>query len=368
MPIVVAYGVGEEHAARRSSTTVANGFTPLSCPCYGAKPLIERAGERRPEAAGALRASRECDKTVIMSHLEDEALLRDFAAYLQLERNRSPLTVDAYVYDLGDFGAFLRTNETAQSAHVAEATTSDVRQYIMQLSRSKRYDARTIRRKLSSIKALYKYMRIVALREDDPAGVIPGPKVDKKVPRHLDVPEIGRLLGTSLAGRSQAQRCRDAAIMELLYASGIRRAEVTRIDLDDVNVRERSIRVHGKGSKERPVLINHTAARAIEAYLRVRPRSSDPALFLGRGGKRLTPKHVWRIFRDIYRVSGLQYHASPHTLRHSFATHLAENGVDLETIRELLGHESLATTGIYLKMALAHKRRAYDGAHPRDRM
>jgi site-specific recombinase XerD len=116
------------------------------------------------------------------------------------------------------------------------------------------------------------------------------------------------------------------------------------------------------------VVINRAAAEAIDAYLRARRHSSDPHLFLGRGGAGLTPKHVWRIFNNIYRVSGVQKHASPHTLRHSFATHLVENGVDLETVRELLGHESLATTGVYLQLAMAHKRRAYDEAHPRDRI
>ena len=141
----------------------------------------------------------------------------------------------------------------------------------------------------------------------------------------------------------------------------MRRAELAGTRLANVDLAERTIRVTGKGNKERTVLINHTAAEAIEAYLRVRPRSSDSALFLGRGGKALTPQHVWRIFTNIYRVSGIQKHASPHTLRHSFATHL-------ETVRELLGHESLATTGIYLQLAMGHKRRAYDEAHPRDRM
>lgn len=176
------------------------------------------------------------------------------------------------------------------------------------------------------------------------------------------------LLRTSLAGRTDAAQRRDNAIMELFYASGMRRAELAGVRLADVDLAERTIRVTGKGNKERLVVINRAAGDAIEAYLRVRPRSADPALFLGRGGKALTPKHVWRIFRDIYRVSGIQKHASPHTLRHSFATHLVENGVDLETVRELLGHESLATTGVYLQLAMGHKRRAYDEAHPRDRM
>jgi site-specific recombinase XerD len=148
----------------------------------------------------------------------------------------------------------------------------------------------------------------------------------------------------------------------------MRRAEIASISLSDVNLRDRVILVHGKGRKERRVVINRTTAEAIQRYLAVRPRGSDDALFVGRGGKRLTPKHVWRIFRDIYTVSKIEQRATPHTMRHSFATHLLENGVDLETVRELLGHESLATTGMYLSVAMEHKRRAYDDAHPRDRM
>jgi site-specific recombinase XerD len=297
----------------------------------------------------------------------------DLMAYLRLERNRSMLTVEAYAHDIQEFGAFLtklppKTPLDREYPELRDATTSDVRRYVMHLAGTKKYDSRTVRRKLSSLKALYKYLKIFGLRGDDPASVIPGPKIERKVPQHLDVVDIGTLLRTTLAGRTPEHRLRDNAILELFYASGIRRAELARIDLRDINLRERTIRIHGKGSKERPVLINQTATAAIEAYLRVRPNSSDEALFLGRGGKRLSPKHVWRIFRDIYQVSGIPYHASPHTLRHSFATHLAENGVDLETIRELLGHESLATTGIYLKMAMSHKKKVYDQAHPRDKM
>ncbi len=291
-----------------------------------------------------------------------DPLIQELTAYLRLERNRSQLTVEAYAQDLREFAAFLN------KAPLRDATTSDVRRYIMHLAGDRGYDSRTVRRKLSSIKALYKYLRLYGQRADDPASGVPGPRIEKKTPEHLDVPDVGKLLSTSLAGRPAWQRLRDTAIMELLYASGVRRAEVARIDLKDVNLRRRTIHVHGKGSKERIVLINTSAARAIEAYLRIRPATTDAALFLGRGKKRLTPKHVWRIFRDIYNVSGITYHASPHTLRHSFATHLVENGVDLETVRELLGHESLATTGVYLKISMTHKQRQYDAAHPRDRM
>jgi site-specific recombinase XerD len=298
---------------------------------------------------------------------ESDPLIADLRGYLLTERKRSPLTVAAYERDLCEFKAFLRGSGSTK-ASLRQVTTSQIRRYIAYLFDGRGYDSRTVCRKLSSIRALYRFLKITGVLGDDPAAAIPGPSISKKRPAPLKVGEVVKLLQTSLAGRSEGARLRDTAIMELLYASGMRRAEVAGVRLADVDLAERTIRVTGKGNKERAVVINHTAAAAIEAYLRVRPQRPDPALFLGRGGKGLTPKHVWRIFRAIYRVSGVQKHASPHTLRHSFATHLVENGVDLETVRELLGHESLATTGVYLQLAMGHKRRAYDEAHPRDRV
>lgn len=299
--------------------------------------------------------------------------MRDLAAYLLTERKRSPLTVAAYERDLDEFAAFLADSHGKNpadfpSASLREVRPTEVRRYIAYLFDTRNYDSRTVCRKLSSIRSLYRFLKITGVLADDPASAIPGPSIARRKPSPLKVDEVMKLLRASLAGRSETIRRRDAAIMELFYASGLRRAELAGARLSNLDLTERTIGVTGKGNKERTVLFNHAAAEAIEAYLQVRPRSTDPALFLGRGGKELTPKHVWRIFRDIYRVSGIQKHASPHTLRHSFATHLVENGVDLETVRELLGHESLATTGIYLQLAMGHKRRAYDEAHPRDRM
>ncbi|MGA8474955.1 MAG: tyrosine-type recombinase/integrase [Candidatus Cybelea sp.] len=295
-----------------------------------------------------------------------DPLVRDLAGYLLTERKRSPLTAAAYARDLKEFSDFLKRE--ASDPSLLAVTPSRVRQYIADMFDTHGYDSRTVCRKLSSIRALYRFLKITGVLDSDPAFAIPGPSIAKRKPAPLKVDEVMSLLRTSLAGRTDTARLRDRAILELFYASGIRRAELAGVRLADVDLAERTIRVTGKGNKERTVLINRTAAAAIEAYLRVRPRSADPTLFLGRTGAGLTPKHVWRLFRNIYRVSGLQKHASPHTLRHSFATHLVENGVDLETVRELLGHESLATTGVYLQLAMGHKRRAYDEAHPRDRI
>ncbi|MBV9056491.1 MAG: tyrosine recombinase XerC [Candidatus Eremiobacteraeota bacterium] len=302
-----------------------------------------------------------------------DPLIGELAYYLGTERKRSPLTVAAYARDLTDFAGFLQRQhaeapEEWPDPSLRAVTPSHIRRYIGYMFDVHGYDSRTVCRKLSSIRALYRFLRSTGVLETDPASSIAAPSIVKKKPAPLDVKDVMKILHTSIAGRDAAMQARDRAILELFYASGMRRAELAGVRLADVNLERREIRVMGKGSKERTVIINHTAAAAIESYLRVRPRTDDAALFLGRGGKGLTPKHVWRIFKDVYRISGVAQKASPHTLRHSFATHLIENGSDLETVRELLGHESLSTTGIYLKLAMGHKRRTYDRAHPRDRL
>lgn len=306
-----------------------------------------------------------------------DSLLMDFMAYLQLRRRRSELTVDAYTRDLHEFGAWLQklpANTSPMRREYPELRTvslTEINRYIMYLTGTRRCAGTTVRRKLSSIKALYRYMKREKLREDNPAADLEIPPIERKLPNHLQIEDVGRLLSTQPNVEHAAwQRARDNAIMELLYASGIRRAEVCNIDLRDISLRDRFIQVYGKGRKTRLVVINQAAVAAIERYLAVRPRAKDDALFIGRGGKRLTPKHVWRIFNEIYKLSGLEKEkrVTPHTMRHSFATHLVENGIDLQVVRSLLGHESLATTGMYLSTEKEHKKRMYDEAHPRDRM
>lgn len=296
-------------------------------------------------------------------------------AYLLQERNRSPLTIDAYARDLELFGAFLAGEKVLDEngkrkawPQLLTATHSDVRRFVADLAGRRKYQMVAVRRKICSLRSFYKYLKYERVRDDNPAADIPSPPVEKKLPKVLGQPEVGKLLATERADWSPFQRLRAAAIMELLYGSGVRRAEVARIDLNDVNLRDRTVSVHGKGSKQRLVIINKATVDAVQRYLGVRPKTTDPALFVGVSGKRLTPRHVWYIFKEMYKISGLQEPASPHTLRHSFATHLLQNGVDLVTIKDLLGHESVATTQIYTNVDFTHKKRAYDEAHPRDRM
>ncbi len=301
-----------------------------------------------------------------------DPLIVEWAGYLH-GRGRSPLSVAAYAGDVELFGAFLAKDPRKESPHgkawpqLLKAGKSDLIRFVQELLSNRGYAGSAVRRKIASLRSFYRFLKRENKRDDDPAAELEGPKRDKLLPKVLKEREVGQLLRTVSGWKTDWLKVRDRAIMELLYASGMRRAEIASIDLADVDLRTRTIRVMGKGRKQRLVIINRTTAAAIRDYLNVRPRSDDDAVFLGHTGHRLSTRHIWEIFRRIRALSGLDAKASPHTLRHSFATHLLEHGVDLITIQELLGHASVATTQIYTNVSFEHKRRAYDEGHPRDR-
>lgn len=296
-----------------------------------------------------------------------------FAAYLALERKRSPLTVDAYVSDVELFGAFLAGAPANESSHgkkwpqLTKAKTTDIRRFVVELIGGRKYSANAVRRKIQSLRSFYGYLRNEGSRPDNPAAAVPFPKIQKKLPRVLPEREVEKLLRTTAPNRDPVLRLRDRAMMELLYATGMRRAELVGINLEDVDLERRTLLVTGKGSVQRLVIMNRTAANAIGGYLGVRPRSADPALFLSREKRRLSSRQLWQIYRRLLSLAKIRKSGGPHTLRHSFATHLLEHGADLVTIQELLGHKSLATTQIYTNVSFEHKKRTYDEAHPRDR-
>jgi len=288
-------------------------------------------------------------------------------------RGRSALSVAAYVGDVELFGAFLAKAPASESPHgkewpqLATDRKSDLIRFIQELLGKRGYSSAAVRRKIAALRSFYRFLRRENKREDDPAAELESPKRDKLLPKVLKEREVTQLLRTVSGWQTEWLKVRDRAILELLYASGMRRAEIASLDLSDVDLKTRTMRVMGKGRKQRLVIINRTTAAAIRDYLNVRPRSADDALFLGHTGHRLSTRHIWEIFRRIHALSGLDAKASPHVLRHSFATHLLEHGVDLITIQELLGHASVATTQIYTNVSFEHKRRAYDEGHPRDR-
>ena len=305
----------------------------------------------------------------ISSYMPADPSIAEFGGYLRLERGQSARTAEEYARDVEAFGEFLEPGhpKTAAFLKLAGATTSDVRRFVMELMGPRKYTATSVRRKIAALRSYYSLQKREARRPDNPAQDVPPPKAAKRLPQVMSEAEVGKLLRTRVAGKDEGLRLRNAAIMELLYASGIRRAELVGLNLADVDTERRMMRVLGKGNKQRMVFMNESAATAIRAYLGVRPRSNDEALFLSNRKTRLSHRQAWVIFREFAQLSGLTKHVTPHVMRHSFATHLLENGADIMTIKELLGHESLSTTQIYTNVSLEHMRRSYEDAHPRDK-
>ncbi len=303
------------------------------------------------------------------SYIPADPTIAEFAAYLRLERGQSPRTSEEYARDIERFGVYLEPGhpKTAPFLKLGSATTSDVRRFVMELMGPGKYKADSVRRKIAALRSYYALQKREGRRADNPAQDVPPPKAPKRLPHVMSEPEVGKLLRTRISGKSDFQRLRDTAIMEVLYASGIRRAELVGLNISDVDLERRLMRVIGKGNKQRTVFINKASAEAIRNYLGVRPRTPDEALFLSKRKTRLSHRQAWVIFRQYADLSGLTQHVTPHVMRHSFATHLLENGADLMTIKELLGHESLSTTQIYTNVSLEHMRRSYEEAHPRDR-
>jgi site-specific recombinase XerD len=285
-----------------------------------------------------------------------------YTVMLRLERGRSARTVAEYEQDIRTFASFLGGREATLAA-----TQEDVRRFVVTLMRDRAYSATGVRRKLAALRSFFDYLILEKHRVVNPVAGVPGPKMEQRLPKVLSEEEVRKLLDTSIAGRSDELRLRDRAMMELFYASGIRRAELVGLNTEDIDLEQRIALVLGKGNKERRVFFNEVTADAIRQYLGVRPRSGDQALFLSRQKRRMSLRHAWHLFRTISDVSGIGKRASPHMMRHSFATHLLENGADLVTIKELLGHKSLATTQIYTNVSIKYMRKSYDAAHPRDK-
>jgi site-specific recombinase XerD len=305
----------------------------------------------------------------------DPAIAR-FAQYLDLRR-MSPRTSVAYQRDLESFGSFLkaRAGKLDLDVHHAppydaleDAVASDVLAYLTRLNGSRAYAGRSIRRKISALRTFYKHLKFDGRRTDNPASDVPSPRIGKPLPKALTERDMSALLAIEIAGLSETQRRRDRAILECLYSSGVRRSELLGLAIGDVDLDSRTMRVvGGKGNKDRLVPLTQVAADALRAYLGVRPRTVSDAFFIGRAGARLSESALYKIVRTYIGIAGLEGHASPHTMRHSMATHLYEHGADLLVIKEILGHESLATTQVYTKVAKSRMLEQFDATHPRSK-
>jgi len=293
-------------------------------------------------------------------------MLEAFKKYLEAEKNVSYHTVKAYI---SDAQAFL--GELSIRKDLARVTPGDIRQWLYGLSK-KGCSKATLSRKLSSLRAFFAFMAREGIVRKDPAAQLRLPKHRASLPEYLNVDEVFCILDA--ATRGDCLGLRDRAMVELLYSSGLRVSELTGLDLGDCSLKSRVLRVHGKGGKERIVPFGEKARFSLEAYLekrigllKGRPRDSidQEALFLNRFGRRLTPRSVQRLLRRLRMVSGIGSRCTPHTLRHSMASHLLESGADLRAIQEMLGHASLQTTQIYTHLEISTLASIYDKAHPR---
>lgn len=279
-----------------------------------------------------------------------EDLLRSFADYLKLEKGYARHTLKNYLADLDHLAAFL-TEHGVKSLHKADAGT--LRSYIASLFG--RLQPASISRRLSTMRSFFRFLVRKGIVEVSPADDLTLPKLPRKLPRFLIQEEATSLMDVD--GESRNEK-RDHAILELLYGTGIRVGELAGLALRDVDLDEGWVRVRGKGNKERLVPLGSKAIRAILGYLKERGREAGP-LF------ELTERTVQRIVRRRSLKAGIVKRTTPHTLRHSFATHLLEEGADLRGIQELLGHSSLSTTQKYTQVSVQHLMEVYDKAHPK---
>jgi integrase/recombinase XerC len=279
-----------------------------------------------------------------------------FLRHLSVEKNASPHTLRSYRSDLVEF---TRSLEGA----VVDADNRAIRAFLVSLH-ARGLDAVSVARKLAAVRSFYRFLVRRGVVERNPARETRGPRRAHKLVSFLPIDEATALVDARALGG--AARDRDVAILELLYATGLRVSELTGLDVEAVDRMERTVRVLGKGRKERIVPYGAAAARGLSTWLDERGREAG-ALFRGARGARLNPREVYGLVRAAARDAGITRTVGPHTLRHTFATHLLGNGADLRGIQELLGHSRLSTTQRYTHVGADHLLKVYDAAHPRAR-
>ncbi len=294
-----------------------------------------------------------------------------FGEYLSTVRDLSPHTVTAYVRDVRQFAAWAKSVRGAEPRPV-EVDHILLRSFLGTLRR-RGYAPRTVGRKLASLRAFWRWMLGAGVVDEDPASLLHTPRTPRRLPVFLSRAEMDAALRTAgpAAGTDFAS-VRARALIEFLYSTGIRLSELTGLDCNAVDPEERTVRVSGKGRKERIVPVGQMALDALETWLGSRAgllsrtgRRDETALWLNRRGERLSPRGVQRIVRAELRQVSERARLSPHVIRHSFATHLLDAGADLRAVQELLGHESLSTTQIYTHLTTDRLKEVYRQAHPR---
>ncbi|MCC9602427.1 tyrosine recombinase XerC [Stieleria sp. JC731] len=294
--------------------------------------------------------------------------IAQFLRYLVNERNASELTIKSYREDLFSFVEWLEATH-GRVPHPAQLTPQDLRAFQSALQQAE-YARTSIARKLAALRSFYKFAMREGIANSNPAKPLRNPRRQRKLPHVLTDDEIGRLLLAPPADK--ADGLRDRAILETMYSAGLRVSELVGLQDGDLDMAEGIVRVRGKGRKERICPLGSFAIKAIQAYSGKRERSPEAnalgrkaPVFVNRFGNGLTTRSIGRMLEKHLAIAGLDSRTSPHTLRHSFATHLLDRGADIRSVQELLGHKSLATTQIYTHVSAASLLQVYEKAHPR---
>lgn len=292
-----------------------------------------------------------------------QELFIKYRNYLEVEKNASPYTVRNYMSDLSDFFIFLRRYGVASLRDIDRGVMRD---YLSDLMK-RGFVKRSIARKLSAVRSFYRYLIREEIVKSNPLKDTSSPRLDRRLPVFLSAEEIARLIKAPDLSTPFGQR--DRALLEMLYASGLRVSELVKLNIGHINMDTREIRVWGKGSKERVTLMGEPALNALRNYFAgSRPnllgdRGTD-ALFVNRYGSRLTERSVQTGLNRYARLAGISKKIHPHMVRHTFATHLLDGGADLRVVQELLGHASLSSTQIYTHVSKSHARKVYMSSHP----
>ncbi|MBD3246457.1 MAG: site-specific tyrosine recombinase XerD [Candidatus Omnitrophica bacterium] len=295
----------------------------------------------------------------------NEIYVDAFLDYLRVEKGLAKNSVLSYRQDIRKYCAYLAKKGRE---NIRQVTRQDITDFLFSLRGT--LSTVSIARILSTVKSFHRFLLRERITRSDPADLVETPKLDKKIPSFLTLEEVGRIL--KAPNLKQPQGIRDRAILETMYAAGLRVSEVSTLTMPDVNMEVGFLKCVGKGAKERVVPLGKNALHFLERYLReARPvllkRRVSLALFLGQGGRALSRQSIWKMIKKYVKKTGIRKKVSPHTLRHSFATHLLEHGADLRSVQEMLGHASISTTQIYTHVNNKRFKEIHNKFHPRAR-
>jgi integrase/recombinase XerD len=294
----------------------------------------------------------------------------NFLDYLAVEKGFSVNTIAAYRNDLHQLASFIEA-EAAKRGAIPPWAAFDrqaMMSYLLEL-KGRGYAAATVARKVAAVKSFFGFMVAEGIVKENPTEGVASSKVGKSLPKPISIAQVHKLLEQPTKSASPEAK-RDSAMLELLYASGMRVSELVSLNLADLDTTGGYVRCFGKGHKERVIPIHDRAVKAVKDYLEVRSRlarGEEKAVFLNRRGERLTRQGLWQILKGYAKAAELGTEITPHTLRHSFATHMLGGGADLRSVQELLGHANISTTQVYTHLTTEHVRRAYQKSHPRAR-